>query len=119
MSSAIWTSVGPGVLFVLAKLLDRLRFRLGVQSNLFRASAVHKWGVETIRRVSAQPAHSVVQILANLSFSSTIKDTIRFPETRKSTRCRLVPRQNVRHKLPLNFKGTRRSISVIILNLES
>ena len=39
-----------GVLLVLAKLLDRLRFRLGVQYGLFRASAVRKWGNETIRR---------------------------------------------------------------------
>ena len=39
------------VLLVLAKLLDRLRFRLGVQYDLFRAGAVRKWGIETICRV--------------------------------------------------------------------
>ncbi len=36
---------GTGVLLVLAKLLDRLRFRLGVQYDLFRAGAVRKWGI--------------------------------------------------------------------------
>ena len=37
-----------GVLLVFAKLLDRLRFRFGVQYDLFRACAVRKWGIETI-----------------------------------------------------------------------
>lgn len=45
-----------GILLVLAKLLDRLRLRSGVQSLLFHASAVRKWGLKTICRYSALPA---------------------------------------------------------------
>ena len=45
-----------GILLVLAKLLDRLRLRSGVQSLLFRANAVSKWGLKTICRYSALPA---------------------------------------------------------------
>ena len=44
------------ILLVLAKLLDRLRLRSGVQSLLFHASAVRKWGLKTICRYSALPA---------------------------------------------------------------
>lgn len=45
-----------GILLVLAKLLDRLRLRSCVQSLLFHASAVRKWGLKTICHYSALPA---------------------------------------------------------------
>ena len=67
-----------GILFVLAKLLYRLRLRLSVQSVLFRASAVGQvWISNTIYRCSVLPARSftLFSFSAN-SFSSSFKDTI-------------------------------------------
>ena len=46
-----------GVLLVLAKLLDRLRLRLGVQYDLFRASAIRKW--ELRRSAAFHPASAL------------------------------------------------------------